>query len=114
MKGKGPNNLELFRCMLIKHIAEMQDRSMAVIDGLIAATGIRYNFTIVTRNIEDIEVSGVTLLNPWDWSCRMTLISFRCLCLTNSLCVTLAICDVCEAKFPELIRVVKTILVEMQ
>ena len=36
----------------------------AAINGLIAATGITYDFVVVTRNTQDIKISGVTLLNP--------------------------------------------------
>ncbi len=46
--------------------SEMQGKSMPVIDGQIAATGIRYDLIVVTRNLKDIKVSGATLLNPWD------------------------------------------------
>ncbi len=46
--------------------SEMQGKSMPAIDGQIAATGIRYDLTVVTRNIKDMEISGVMLFNPWD------------------------------------------------
>lgn len=36
-------------------------------DGLIAATALVHGMTIVTRNVDDFEPSGVTLLNPWMW-----------------------------------------------
>lgn len=36
-------------------------------DGLIAATALIHGMTIVTRNVDDFEPSGVTLLNPWMW-----------------------------------------------
>ena len=45
--------------------SEMQGKSMPAIDGQIAAIGIRYDLTVVTRNIKDMESSGVILLNPW-------------------------------------------------
>jgi predicted nucleic acid-binding protein len=38
---------------------------MPAIDSLIAATGIAYDLTVVTRNVADMEQSGVKLLNPW-------------------------------------------------
>jgi toxin FitB len=38
---------------------------MPAIDALIAATGIAYELTVVTRNVTDMEQSGVKLLNPW-------------------------------------------------
>lgn len=34
-------------------------------DGLIAATALVENMTLVTRNITDFERSGVRILNPW-------------------------------------------------
>jgi predicted nucleic acid-binding protein len=38
---------------------------MPAIDALIAATGIADDLTVVTRNVIDMEQSGVELLNPW-------------------------------------------------
>jgi len=38
---------------------------MPAIDSLIAATGLAYDLTVVTRNIADMQQSRVTLLNPW-------------------------------------------------
>ena len=35
-------------------------------DALIAATALVHGMTVVTRNMEDFEATGVTLLNPWD------------------------------------------------
>ena len=35
-------------------------------DALIAATALVHGMTIVTRNVSDFEVTGVSLLNPWD------------------------------------------------
>jgi hypothetical protein len=35
-------------------------------DVLIAATGIVHGMTLVTRNVRDLEPTGVALLNPWD------------------------------------------------
>jgi hypothetical protein len=39
--------------------------TLAAIDSLIASQGIFYKMTIVTRNISDMEPSGVQLFNPW-------------------------------------------------
>jgi toxin FitB len=36
-------------------------------DALIAATALVHGMTLVTRNIRDIEATGVTFLNPWDY-----------------------------------------------
>ena len=46
--------------------SEMAGKSMPIIDSQIAATGIQNNLTIVTRNPTDMEISGVSLLNPWE------------------------------------------------
>ncbi|MCP3871832.1 MAG: type II toxin-antitoxin system VapC family toxin [Desulfobacteraceae bacterium] len=49
----------------IQCIAEKKGKPIPVIDSLIAATGITHNLTVVTRNVTDMEQSGVKLLNPW-------------------------------------------------
>ena len=46
--------------------SELSGKAMPAIDGLIAATGIAYNLTVVTRNTTDMEVSEVALFNPWE------------------------------------------------
>lgn len=35
-------------------------------DGLIAATALEHNLTIVTRNVKDFAGLGVMMFNPWD------------------------------------------------
>jgi len=40
-------------------------RSLPVIDTLIAATAISRGLTLVTRNTRDVESTGVPLINPW-------------------------------------------------
>ncbi|MBW1723528.1 MAG: type II toxin-antitoxin system VapC family toxin [Deltaproteobacteria bacterium] len=45
---------------------EQSGRGMPTIDGLIAATGLAFNMVVATRNISDMEASGVALFNPWD------------------------------------------------
>ena len=37
-----------------------------VIDGLLAATAIQHNLTIVSRNVSDFADASVQLLNPWE------------------------------------------------
>jgi Predicted nucleic acid-binding protein, contains PIN domain len=46
--------------------AQLKGVTLAVIDGLIAATAIHYNLEIVTRNVKDFAVWGVSVVNPWD------------------------------------------------
>ena len=36
-----------------------------IIDGLLAATALHHNLTIVSRNIEDFVNTQVSMLNPW-------------------------------------------------
>ena len=50
----------------IQGIAEKRGKPMSAIDSLIAATGLTYKLTVVTRNVMDMEQSGVGLFNPWD------------------------------------------------
>ncbi len=45
--------------------SELIGKTLPAIDGLIAATGIFNDLVVVTRNIKNMEVSGVDLLNPW-------------------------------------------------
>jgi len=46
--------------------SEVLGQALPAIDGLIASTGIAHDLIVVTRNIKDMEVSGVSLLNPWE------------------------------------------------
>jgi predicted nucleic acid-binding protein len=39
---------------------------LPVIDGLLAATALVHDWTLVTRNVSDVERTGVRLLNPFD------------------------------------------------
>jgi toxin FitB len=48
--------------------AERQGRKMQVIDSLIAATALNLGAPLVTRNVEDVEASGVEIVNPWQHS----------------------------------------------
>jgi predicted nucleic acid-binding protein len=41
------------------------NRSLPVIDTLIAATAISHGLTLVTRNTRDVESTGVPLVDPW-------------------------------------------------
>lgn len=39
--------------------------ALPVIDGLLAATALEHDLTLVTRNVRDVQRSGVRLLNPF-------------------------------------------------
>ncbi len=39
--------------------------TLPVIDGLLAATALHYDLTLVTRNVKDVQGAGVDILNPW-------------------------------------------------
>ncbi len=41
-------------------------RALSVIDGLLAATALQYNFTVVSRNARDFANTHVQVLNPWE------------------------------------------------
>jgi toxin FitB len=43
----------------------LQGKTQALFDSLIAATAIRYNLTLVTRNTKDVQVMPVKIFNPW-------------------------------------------------
>ena len=45
---------------------ESSGRTMPAIDSLIAATVLTHQFTLVTRNVDDFEGTGVEILNPWE------------------------------------------------
>ena len=38
---------------------------LPVIDGLLAATALHHNLTLVTRNIKDVAATAVPVFNPW-------------------------------------------------
>ncbi len=46
--------------------SELVGKSLPIIDGQIAATGIYHNLVIVTRNVSDMEASKGNLYNPWE------------------------------------------------
>lgn len=43
-----------------------QGTPLPAIDALIAATAFVHNLAIVTRNTKDFELTGISLINPWD------------------------------------------------
>lgn len=50
----------------IQAMAECRGFKMPVIDSFIACTGIVNRLTVATRNVRDMEISGVELYNPWE------------------------------------------------
>ncbi len=61
-----PIDLEISgRWGVIQGKAELAGKSMPVIDGLIAVSGLVHGCIVVTRNIADMKQSAVELLNPW-------------------------------------------------
>jgi predicted nucleic acid-binding protein len=45
--------------------AAARGKPVPVIDGLLAATALHHNLTLVTRNKSDVSGTGVPTLNPW-------------------------------------------------
>ena len=46
--------------------AKRKGKVLPVIDGLLAATALHHNLTVVSRNASDFKQSMVRVLNPWD------------------------------------------------
>ena len=46
--------------------AQHRGTPLAIMDGLIAATALEHDLTVVTRNIKDFTGLGVALFNPWE------------------------------------------------
>jgi toxin FitB len=46
--------------------AKRKGKSLSAIDGLLAATAIDHNLTIVSRNVGDFANTQVPILNPWE------------------------------------------------
>ena len=46
-------------------IAAAKGKPVPVIDGLLAATAIHHNLTLVTRDTADVAATGVQTLDPW-------------------------------------------------
>lgn len=49
----------------LRRKAEVEKRSMPIIDAFIAATAETYGLTLVTRNTRDFEAWGGPVFNPW-------------------------------------------------
>jgi predicted nucleic acid-binding protein len=46
--------------------AKMKGKSLSAIDGLLAATAVHHNLTIVSRNVSDFSHVPLTVVNPWE------------------------------------------------
>ncbi|HXM67623.1 MAG TPA: type II toxin-antitoxin system VapC family toxin [Candidatus Acidoferrum sp.] len=46
--------------------AKLKGRSLSVIDGLLAATALHHNLTIVSRNVHYFTHTRVPVFNPWE------------------------------------------------
>lgn len=46
-------------------ICRAKGMTLLVINGLLAATALHYDLTLVTRNVKDIQGSGADTLDPW-------------------------------------------------
>ena len=46
--------------------SKRKERPLSVIDGLLAATALQFNFTIVSRNANDFADTRVPVVNPWE------------------------------------------------
>ena len=46
--------------------AKRKGSSLSAIDGLLAATALQHNLTIVSRNVADFANTAVSILNPWE------------------------------------------------
>jgi len=46
-------------------IAAAKGKVVPVVDGLLAATALHHNLTLVTRNSSDVSGTGVPTVNPW-------------------------------------------------
>jgi predicted nucleic acid-binding protein len=51
---------------LIAAEAKRRGKALPVIDGLLAATALQRNLTVVSRNVSDFECAQVQVLNPWN------------------------------------------------
>jgi predicted nucleic acid-binding protein len=46
--------------------AKQKGMTLAVVDGVIAATALHHDLTNVTRNVKDFAGLGADVFNPWD------------------------------------------------
>lgn len=46
-------------------VADLKGKPLPAVDSLIAATALVHDLSVVTRNTQDMEGTGVELINPW-------------------------------------------------
>ena len=46
--------------------AQLRGITLAIIDGLVAATAKHHGLSVVTRNVKDFSVWGIPVVNPWE------------------------------------------------
>ena len=46
--------------------AKHRGAGVSAIDGLIAATALEHDLTVLTRNVKDFAGTGATIVNPWE------------------------------------------------
>ena|ERR1700674_3599205 len=51
---------------LLAAVAKIKGKPLSAIDGLLAATAIHHNLTIVSRNAGDFRNTQVPVVNPWE------------------------------------------------
>jgi predicted nucleic acid-binding protein len=54
------------RCGLLAAAAKIKGTPLSAIDGLLAATAILHNLTIVSRNVGDFRNTQAPVVNPWE------------------------------------------------
>lgn len=46
--------------------AQAKGQPLSVVDGLLAATALQLDLTIVSRNVSDFAAVDMAVFNPWD------------------------------------------------
>jgi hypothetical protein len=58
---------------ILTALAQQQGKQVGNIDGLLAATALEHDLTMVTRNTRHFEGFGVPFLDPWRALCTLSL-----------------------------------------
>jgi toxin FitB len=51
---------------MLSAVARRRGAPLPVVDGLLAATALHHNLTLVSRNVADFSAAHVPVLNPWE------------------------------------------------